>query len=279
MVDIPNKNLKIGDKDNEVKKLHGYLKRFGYMKPDEPEIAGFRIDTSKAAPKAEDESAFETNTQESVRKFQEFNKLQVTGILDEATLKLMSKPRCGVPDFIEGNQVNSSVAPASSSIAAAFSIVGRWSRTDLTYRFENTDTDLPPNSVRTAIINALNQWSNNSPLSFSEVANGGDIRIGWFEGNHGDGNPFDGTPPGNNTLAHAFFPENGRLHFDKAETWTDNNPPRGIDLESVCLHELGHSLGLGHSSDTNAVMHAFYSGILRNLQADDIAGIQTIYGA
>ena len=32
-------------------------------------------------------------------KFQEFFKLQKTGKLDKNTLKIMNKPRCGLPDF------------------------------------------------------------------------------------------------------------------------------------------------------------------------------------
>ncbi len=52
-----------------------------------------------------------------------------------------------------------------------------------------------------------------------------------------------------------------------------------IDLESVTVHELGHILGLGHSQDPNAVMYASIGeGVVkRDLQQDDINGIQTLY--
>ncbi len=52
------------------------------------------------------------------------------------------------------------------------------------------------------------------------------------------------------------------------------------DFLTVILHEAGHALGLGHSLDPNAVMmpYADRGGALRTLSADDIAGIQEIYG-
>ena len=109
----------------------------------------------------------------------------------------------------------------------------------------------------------------------------GDIRVAAWE-----------LTPGS-TLAHAFQPGTeaifgaggtiaGDLHMDVARSWaddsTDTNSDADFDLYTVLLHELGHSLGLGHSSDSSSVMYAFYSGARRTLTADDIAGIQAIYG-
>ena len=108
-------------------------------------------------------------------------------------------------------------------------------------------------------------------------ANGGhlgDIRIGAIN--------FDG-PFG--VLAHAYQPGTesifgtggtitGDMHIDNQEDWVGS-----FDLASVILHELGHSLGLGHSADVNAIMFPTYSGVNVTLGADDIAGIQSIYGA
>ncbi len=151
-----------------------------------------------------------------------------------------------------------------------------------------------------AVINAaLNIWDAVSGFTnLGEVPDGavdagapnafggdvGDIRVGAWE---------IGTP---GVLAHAFLPCNealcgpggsigGDTHFDLQPafpglSWV-NDPAAaipGIDFFTVALHELGHSLGLGHSDVLGSVMEPVYAGPRRTLQADDIAGIQTLYG-
>lgn len=111
-----------------------------------------------------------------------------------------------------------------------------------------------------------------------------DIRIGFFQGDHGDGEPFDGVL---GTLAHAFSPSNGRFHLDGAEDWvvsgdvTKSSLSTAVDLESVAVHEIGHVLGLGHSSVEDAIMYPTISSRTRkvNLANDDIEGIQQLYGS
>ena len=105
----------------------------------------------------------------------------------------------------------------------------------------------------------------------------GPVILPRFEyGDHGDGDPFDG--PGG-TLAHAFFPRfGGDAHFDKSENFLlELGGRRGVDLLQVAAHEFGHSLGLGHSRDTSALMAPFYRRPTSHsniLKTDDIAGIQ-----
>jgi len=50
-----------------------------------------------------------------------------------------------------------------------------------------------------------------------------------------------------------------------------------FDLESVFLHENGHVAGLGHSTDTRAVMYPSYQTARCALAADDQAGIAALY--
>lgn len=53
-----------------------------------------------------------------------------------------------------------------------------------------------------------------------------------------------------------------------------------VDLESVALHELGHSLALGHvEPPPKAVMNPIYAGVRRELSAVDHAALCTVWGA
>ena len=140
----------------------------------------------------------------------------------------------------------------------------------------------------------FNTWASVSGfISLGQVADGGGglgaagaagaaghIRIGaiFIDGN-----------VGSNVLAHAFNPCDaiacgaggnigGDMHFDNGNLWSDGGAGGTIDFRTVALHELGHALGLGHSNVVGSVMEATYAGVRRNLSADDIAGIQAIYG-
>ena len=153
----------------------------------------------------------------------------------------------------------------------------------LTYHFVNGTPDIAGTAEEIAVEQALAEWAHHADLTFTETDTAGlnrSLDISWAAGDHGDGNPFDG--PGN-VLAHAFFPPwppsdplAGDMHFDEAENWSLTND---FHMYTVALHEAGHALGLGHSNVAGAVMEAFYGGPVNGLHADDIAGIQSIYGA
>ena len=74
---------------------------------------------------------------------------------------------------------------------------------------------------------------------------------------------FDGPslPGQDSILAHAFFPQDGRVHFDEDETFKDVSG-NGIRLLPVAVHEFGHALGLDHSQEESAIMYPFYHTVL-----------------
>lgn len=178
-----------------------------------------------------------------------------------------------------------------------------WNGTALTYGFVNHTADLTVAAQEDAVARALATWSSVTPLTFTQVPDCGlafnavdctqpDIRIAFGTGDHGGGSAdpdFDG--PGG-TAAHAYYPPPnglsaaGDVHFDDAETWVVGGA--GTDLESIALHELGHALGLAHAPLTDCpaqtsaarpIMCGVLYGIDRTLAPDDVAGIQSLYGA
>ncbi|XP_070331753.1 stromelysin-3 isoform X2 [Odocoileus virginianus] len=181
-------------------------------------------------------------------------------------------PRCGVPNPPDGLSARNRQKRFVLS-------GGRWEKTDLTYRILRFPWQLLREQVRQAVAEALQVWSDVTPLTFTEVHEGhADIVIDFTRYWHGDNLPFDG--PGG-ILAHAFFPKThreGDVHFDYDETWTigDN---QGTDLLQVAAHEFGHVLGLQHTTAAKALMSPFYTfRYPLSLSPDDRRGIQQLYG-
>jgi hypothetical protein len=67
------------------------------------------------------------------------------------------------------------------------------------------------------------------------------------------------------------------IYYNEAFSWLVGSGS-GLDLESVALHELGHSLGVGHvGPPLEAVMNPVYTGVHRELQPLDGAALCSIW--
>jgi predicted Zn-dependent protease len=174
-----------------------------------------------------------------------------------------------------------------------------WNTGTITWSFAasnfSTDAATPFSSAITqdayqaVIRTAFARWSQVSGLTFVNEADGAgvDIRVGW--GSFGSGgeagqatvNYVGGTT--SDPEAYAPLPDAivrledpsvtplslvGGAYTYQGETTT---------LYQVALHEIGHALGLAHSTDTNAVMGPIAGTSNPDLDASDIAGIQALY--
>jgi predicted Zn-dependent protease len=135
------------------------------------------------------------------------------------------------------------------------------------------------------ILNAAQVWAKVSDLNFSVITDNGS-QIG--SGNYQQGDPnigdirIGGYNFGSSTLASTYLPPPvnnysiaGDIQFNTGETF---NIGSTYDLFTVAAHEIGHALGLLHSTTANAIMYGSYNTRKTGLNCDDISGIQAIYG-
>jgi hypothetical protein len=251
-----------------VHQLKQYLTRFGYL--------NYPKNYSHC-----DDDDFDDFLEEAVRTYQLNYHLKSTGTLDTQTVSKMMSSRCGVPDIVNGTnrmQGGNKKHPHKIHTVSHYTFFPgspRWpsTRTSLTVAFapETHPDAIPP------ISRAFVRWDRATHFSFSRTQDylNADIKVAFTSGDHGDGSPFDGR---GGTLAHAFSPTNGRFHYDADELWSIGPVAGAYDLETVALHEIGHLLGLGHSSVENAIMYPqISSGTTKGLHSDDLAGIRDLY--
>ncbi|CAD5222899.1 unnamed protein product [Bursaphelenchus okinawaensis] len=249
------------------KNAQEYLYKFGYAGPSQIQESSFGQKVASVG-----------NTFKSaIKKFQEFAGITQTGELDIKTRKKMAEPRCGMLD----------VQPLQVTREDAY----KWKKNPLTYSIFTYSTDIPHDQVTRAIRKAFDNWSEVSPLDFTETSNhneNADIKIKFASRNHGDPWPFDGK---GGVLAHATMPTSGMLHFDEDENWVFMDAEKianygYTDVYPVAIHEIGHVLGLEHSRTKNSIMAPFYQEtvddngnyVMPKLSSYDIQSIQDLYG-
>ena len=67
------------------------------------------------------------------------------------------------------------------------------------------------------------------------------------------------------------------INITEAMIGDSDGDDRWIDLVTVAAHEIGHSLGLSHSQNADALMFDTYFGPHRFLHAVDVADVRRLY--
>ncbi len=260
-----SRDLAPGMKGEDVRALHESLSQYGYF-PNARLQRGYPSWRPLVSRAPADLATFDQSTSEAVRAFQGNMQLPQTGIVDEGTRRALQTPRCGVPDGLPRIDASDKYAQSGA----------KWPTTALTWRVLPLAPGITLNGVTLAqthdvVRDELAVWAAQTNLTFTENTTAADIEVHY--------GAIDGV---NGTLASTFFPQNGDMTIDPAETWSvaTPTPANAFDLRTIVLHELGHSLGLTHSGFQVASMFPTVSlGSSKGLNLDDDAGISSLYDA
>ncbi|GAU51139.1 hypothetical protein TSUD_411880 [Trifolium subterraneum] len=239
-------------KTNElINDVPDYIKALQYLQSE-----GY-INSSFLNSNSQDE--LETYLQPGIRKIQQNFNLPVTGKLDQNTINFITKPRCDVPDIVNGTNTMTNFVNKTASFKP-------WWNNDkknLMYAFHPENR--VPDNIKSLFQDAFNRWSNVTKLNFTETMmfNHSDIPIVFLKSNGNGTRVVGGTRI-------SYSANVGLVYLYGANI---------VDLESVVMHQIGHLLGLSHSLVEEAIMYPIMLPEKKiELVNDDLQRIQQIYG-
>jgi peptidoglycan hydrolase-like protein with peptidoglycan-binding domain len=247
----------------EVAALNDYLKTYGYY-PNEDLQAQYPAWRPIVASAPGDWNVFDANVERAVTAYQKNMGLKQTGVFDAGTRTVAALPRCGVPDGI---------APLDPTDKWSLQKTPSPETATVTWNLVNNLSGLPDANVKADISNMLNLWRQYSAYSFAQSSTNPLLTVtfgalGKSLGGFTANNVPQSTTVTINTPAATGY------------AWSDNGSPSTsqLDLPTTLLHELGHALGLYHSSFGFSVMYPAVTpgGVNRTLKADDVEAIATV---
>lgn len=185
-------------------------------------------------------------------------------------------------------------ATLTASPANAYTTYASWTTSSVVVYAnpENTPAWMTPSQFEASVQAAINDWNTQGRSNITLI----------YGGTTGAGQALDGlnvvsfadAPSPNGYIAFTFSQWDSSRHLldsdtvlyppyqffadDQACPYVDGN----VFLHDMMTHEFGHMLGLNHSADPEATMFGRYvtcSTTQRTLEADDIVGLQALYGA
>ena len=172
----------------------------------------------------------------------------------------------------------------------------KWTNDPITWSFADFNYSVDASVPFTSAISAVYQqtvtrafltWESVADVTFQQLpdsanpSQAADIRLGFADVDNGSeigltAYQFEGSSflPGVSVFLKdpAIDPliPNGNGTFTYQGTTTQ--------LYQVVLHEIGHALGLNHSTDPNSIMYRTLGPLNQTFDASDVAGIDAIYG-
>jgi hypothetical protein len=174
-----------------------------------------------------------------------------------------------------------------------YTTYGKWADNEVPFYINPANADVSEAEATAAVQVGLNEWSTKAGTPFRYLYAGrvNDTTTGYDNRNvvlfRNSANP-----GGTSIVATTYWwtYSGGRIVDADIVFWDGSwaffagttGCSGGAYIEDVAAHELGHALGLNHSSASDATMNAGYSKCsqhMRSLAPDDIAGAQSLYGS
>ena len=182
---------------------------------------------------------------------------------------------------------------AAATAGLSYSTYAKWAAAQATFYVNPANADVSTTAASSAAQFAMNVWNTQSGTSFqyqyggtvSDTATAHDNRNVLIFRNASNGSSIGTT--------YSWWDSNKNLLDSDIIMWSGNFNfftgtigcgilPNAAYIEDIVTHELGHALGLNHSSFSDATMYPSYSycsQAFRTLAADDIAGAKSLYPA
>ncbi|XP_022095540.1 collagenase 3-like [Acanthaster planci] len=250
-------------------KAASFLSNYGYITPQKGNMPPEQMNVTEMSL--------------AIRKMQRYAAVNQTGVLDEATVRMINTARCGVhdePEELTDTRIeNYGPAESGDRRKKRYVVAGlnfKWKTNDITYKYirissfwptyyncfgkvtvpiqprivnypERSRSRITDAQVRDDTERALKVWSDVTPLSFTRVSDNeaADIEISFGSYYHSD-IPRDPTFDGpGGTLGHAFFPNSG-WGTANGDVHLDNSETfthREVDEGTDYFYTVAHEIG------------------------------------
>jgi hypothetical protein len=169
----------------------------------------------------------------------------------------------------------------------AYTTYGKWGTLFVSFYVNPANADVSNSAAISALQGGMETWNTQSGTSF---------RFGYAGQVSAATTGYDGknvilfrSDSNGSTIASTYAWSSGGVLVDSDIVFWDGGfkfftgsggCSSGAYIEDIAAHELGHAMGLLHSSSTDATMYARYSTCsqqMRTLSADDVAGARMLY--